>query len=81
METMERDLMGNDLLDLGEAAASAASAAVGDQGLVTRAEQAVEEVAEEAGRCIGHYPVSSVAAALGGGLLIGWLIGRASGRR
>jgi ElaB/YqjD/DUF883 family membrane-anchored ribosome-binding protein len=73
MDTMERDLR-----DLGDAAADAAE---GDQSLVGRAEQAVEEVVEEAERCIGHYPISSVAAALGGGVLIGWLIGRASGRR
>ena len=73
MSTLERDLR-----DLGNTAADAAE---GDQGLVGRAEQAVEEVVEEAERCIGHYPVSAVAAALGGGILIGWLIGRASGRR
>jgi ElaB/YqjD/DUF883 family membrane-anchored ribosome-binding protein len=72
MSTLERDLQ-----DLSNAAADAAE---GDQGLVGRAEQAVEEVVEEAERCIGHYPISSVAAALGGGILIGWLIGRASGR-
>ena len=70
--------MEKELRDLSHAAADAAE---GDQGLVNRAEEAVEEVVEEAERCIGHYPISSVAAALGGGVLIGWLIGRASGRR
>ena len=70
--------MENELQGLSRAAADVAE---GDQGLVSQAEQAVEEVVEEAGRCIGHYPVSSVAAALGGGLLIGWLLGRAGARR
>ena len=70
--------MEKELRDLGHAAADVAE---GDQGLVDRAEQAVEEVVVEAERCIGHYPISSVAAALGGGVLIGWLIGRTSARR
>jgi ElaB/YqjD/DUF883 family membrane-anchored ribosome-binding protein len=59
---------------------SAAGAAEGE-GLLGRAEHAVEEVIEETERCIGHYPVSSVAAALGGGILIGYFIGRASRQR
>ena len=70
-------------LDLGPTGGPApgAGAAGEGTGLTARAEQAVEEVVEEAERCIGHYPVSAVAAALGGGVLIGWLIGRAAGRR
>ena len=51
-----------------------------DQSLIGRAEHAVEEVIEETERCIGHYPVSAVAATFAGGVLGGWLVGRLAAR-
>jgi hypothetical protein len=46
----------------------------GPMGLTAQMGEAADNLVAETAQCVRHYPVSAVAAAFGGGALIGWLI-------
>jgi hypothetical protein len=50
-------------------------------GITASAGEAADTLIAETAQCVRHYPLSAVAAALGGGVLIGWLIAHNLKRR
>lgn len=60
-------------------AVEGAAAAAGRE--IKRGYEAAGELVEETAQCVGHYPLSAVALAFGGGVLVGLLLARSSGPR